>query len=48
MESWFYWLVYGVMIIFFTYFYTAIALNPVDVAENLNMQDVFMQHNGRW
>ena len=42
MESWFYWLVYGVMIIFFTYFYTAIALNPVDVAENLKKQGGFI------
>ncbi len=42
MDSWFYWLVYGVMIIFFTYFYTAIALNPVDVADNLKKQGGFI------
>lgn len=42
MESWFYWLVYGIMIIFFTYFYTAIALNPVDVADNLKKQGGFI------
>jgi preprotein translocase subunit SecY len=42
MESWFYWLVYGILIIFFTYFYTAIALNPVDVADNLKKQGGFI------
>ncbi len=41
-ESIFYWIVYGVMIIFFTYFYTAIALNPVDVADNLKKQGGFI------
>ncbi len=41
-ESWFYWLVYGILIIFFTYFYTAIALNPVDVADNLKKQGGFI------
>ena len=42
MDSWFYWLTYGVMIVFFTYFYTAIALNPVEVAENLKKQGGFI------
>ncbi len=42
MESWFYWIVYGIMIVFFTYFYTAIALNPVDVADNLKKQGGFI------
>ena len=41
-DSWFYWLVYGVLIVFFTYFYTAIALNPVDVADNLKKQGGFV------
>jgi len=41
-ESWFYWLIYGTLIIFFTYFYTAIALNPVDVADNLKKQGGFI------
>lgn len=31
----FYWLVYGALIVFFTYFYTAIVFNPVDLADNL-------------
>jgi preprotein translocase subunit SecY len=30
-----YVLVYGLMIVFFTYFYTAIVVNPVDMAENM-------------
>jgi len=42
MDSWFYWIVYGIMIVFFTYFYTAIALNPVEVADNLKKQGGFI------
>ncbi|MFO7447806.1 MAG: preprotein translocase subunit SecY [Ignavibacteriaceae bacterium] len=34
--------VYAVMIIFFTYFYTAIAFNPQDVAENMKKQGGFV------
>lgn len=34
-ESFIYMFVYGLLIVFFTYFYTAIAFNPVDVANNL-------------
>ncbi|MBM3287520.1 MAG: preprotein translocase subunit SecY [Candidatus Eisenbacteria bacterium] len=30
-----YMLLYAIMIIFFTYFYTAIVFNPVDIAENM-------------
>ncbi|MCB0282315.1 MAG: preprotein translocase subunit SecY [Calditrichae bacterium] len=41
-DSWFYWIFYGLMIVFFTYFYTAIALNPVDVADNLKKQGGFI------
>jgi len=41
-DSWFYWILYGVMVVFFTYFYTAIALNPVDVADNLKKQGGFI------
>ncbi len=37
-----YWIVYGVMIIFFTYFYTAIAFNPIDVAENMKKYGGFI------
>jgi len=42
MDSWFYWFFYGLMIVFFTYFYTAIALNPVEVADNLKKQGGFI------
>jgi len=41
-DSWFYWIMYGVMVVFFTYFYTAIAMNPVDVADNLKKQGGFI------
>jgi preprotein translocase subunit SecY len=30
-----YWFFYGLLIIFFTYFYTSIVFNPVDLADNL-------------
>ncbi len=41
MENWFlpthwvYNLVYGLLVVFFAYFYTAVIFNPVDVAENI-------------
>ncbi|MFC2170481.1 preprotein translocase subunit SecY [Calditrichota bacterium] len=35
MDSWVYIIFYSLLIIFFTYFYTAIAFNPVDVSTNL-------------
>lgn len=38
----FYWFVFGIMIIFFTYFYTAIAFNPVEVADNMKKQGGFI------
>jgi len=41
-SSWIYWLIYGLMIVFFTYFYTAIAFNPVDVADNMKKQGGFI------
>ncbi|RMI17180.1 MAG: preprotein translocase subunit SecY [Calditrichaeota bacterium] len=41
-ESLFYWVIYGLLIIFFTYFYTAIILNPVEVANNLKKQGGFI------
>jgi preprotein translocase subunit SecY len=37
-----YYLTYGVLILFFTYFYTAIIFNPVDLAENLKKQGAFI------
>ncbi|HNW61041.1 MAG TPA: preprotein translocase subunit SecY [bacterium] len=41
-QSSFYWLLYGLMIVFFTYFYTAIAFNPVDVADNMKKYGGFI------
>ncbi|MBN1465866.1 preprotein translocase subunit SecY [candidate division KSB1 bacterium] len=40
--SWMYWLIYSLMIVFFTYFYTAIAFNPTDVADNMKKQGGFI------
>ena len=37
-----YYSTYGILIIFFTYFYTAIIFNPVDLAENLKKQGAFI------
>ncbi|MGC7871504.1 preprotein translocase subunit SecY [Desulfosporosinus sp. SYSU MS00001] len=37
-----YLLVYAVLIIFFTYFYTAVTFNPVDVADNLKKYGGFI------
>ena len=38
----FYWFIFGLMIIAFTYFYTAIAFNPVEVADNMKKQGGFI------
>ena len=38
----FYYVIYGILIVFFTYFYTAIIFNPVDLAENLKKQGGFI------
>ncbi|MEO8447984.1 MAG: preprotein translocase subunit SecY [bacterium] len=41
-DSWFYSGVYALLIIFFTYFYTAIAFNPKDVSDNMKKQGGFI------
>ncbi|MFQ6676061.1 MAG: preprotein translocase subunit SecY [Fidelibacterota bacterium] len=41
-DHWFYWLLFGLIIVFFTYFYTAIAFNPVEVAENMRKYGGFI------
>ncbi|MEX0912609.1 MAG: preprotein translocase subunit SecY [Gemmatimonadota bacterium] len=47
-SSWFaygtapYYISFGLLVIFFTYFYTAIIFNPVDLAENLKKQGAFV------
>jgi len=37
-----YWIIFGLLIIFFTYFYTAIAFNPVEVADNMKKSGGFI------
>ena len=37
-----YYVTYGFLILFFTYFYTAIIFNPIDLAENLKKQGAFI------
>ena len=41
-NNWIYYTTYGILILFFTYFYTAIIFNPVDLAENLKKQGAFV------
>ncbi|HSG29597.1 MAG TPA: preprotein translocase subunit SecY [Candidatus Krumholzibacterium sp.] len=41
-SSWLYVSIYSLIIIFFTYFYTAIILNPVDLAENMQKYGGFI------
>mgnify|MGYP001159913045 FL=1 len=38
----FYWAVFGLMIIFFTYFYTAIAFDPIQVSSTMKQQGGFI------
>ncbi len=40
--SWVYYISYGILVMFFTYFYTSIIFNPVDLAENLKKQGAFI------
>jgi len=38
----FYWLVFGAMIVFFTYFYTAMAFDPIQVSTTIKQQGGFI------
>src|SRR5687768_3988502 len=40
--TWLYYVLSAVLIIFFTYFYTSIIFNPVDISENLKKQGGFI------
>jgi preprotein translocase subunit SecY len=40
--TWLYSVLYALLILFFTYFYTSIIFNPVDLAENLKKQGGFI------
>jgi len=42
MNSLFYWFVYAVMIVFFTYFYTAIIMDPNQLADNMKKHGGFI------
>lgn len=48
MQSWFnfdspiYWFFYGILIVFFAFFYTAVVFNPVDLAENMKKYGGFI------
>ena len=39
---WLYYSIYGLLIVFFCYFYTAIVFNPVDVSENMKKHGAFI------
>ncbi len=41
-DSWWYAIIFGSMIVFFTYFYTAIAFNPKEVADTMRRQGGFI------
>lgn len=41
-NNWVYYTTYGILILFFTYFYTSIIFNPIDLAENLKKQGAFV------
>jgi preprotein translocase subunit SecY len=41
-DSWLYFVLMAILIVFFTYFYTSIIFNPVDLAENLKKQGGFI------
>jgi preprotein translocase subunit SecY len=41
-DSWGYAIIFGTLIVFFTYFYTAIAFNPKDVADTMQKQGGFI------
>jgi preprotein translocase subunit SecY len=40
--TWIYYVLSAVLILFFTYFYTSIIFNPIDIAENLKKQGGFI------
>jgi preprotein translocase subunit SecY len=40
--AWLYTSLYAMIILFFTYFYTAIVINPVDLADNMKKQGGFI------
>ncbi|MBW6457622.1 MAG: preprotein translocase subunit SecY [FCB group bacterium] len=41
-DNWPYWVIYSIIIILFAYFYTAIAFNPTEVADNMKKNGGFI------
>lgn len=41
-DHWFYWIIFGLIIVFFTYFYTAIAFDPQQVSSTMKQQGGFI------
>jgi preprotein translocase subunit SecY len=41
-SGWMYYLLYAALVIFFTYFYTALVFNPIDIADNLRKNGGFV------
>ena len=41
-QSWWYVIMFGLLIVFFTYFYTALVFNPIDLADNLRKNGGFI------
>jgi len=40
--GWFYSIIYGLIIVFFAYFYTALVFNPIDLADNMRKNGGFI------
>lgn len=40
--GWFYSIIYGLIIVFFAYFYTALTFNPIDLADNMRKNGGFI------
>jgi len=40
--SWWFMAIYGLLVVFFAYFYTAIAFNPIDTADNIRKYGGFI------
>ena len=41
-SGWLYYTLYAVFVVFFTYFYTALVFNPIDIADNLRKNGGFI------
>lgn len=41
-SGWLYYILYAALVVFFTYFYTALVFNPIDIADNLRKNGGFI------